>query len=72
MQTVLHYLTLLLTGTLLQAQTTVEVPMTLIPNNEENTSMVLCTEAEIASTLCLKQVNEYENIFCTPIALQND
>jgi len=33
MQTVLHYLALLLTGTLLQAQNTVEVTMTQFDNN---------------------------------------
>ncbi|MEZ4817905.1 MAG: hypothetical protein R2776_08055 [Flavobacteriaceae bacterium] len=58
MQTVLHYLTLLLTGTLLHAQTDVEVTETHFYSNEGKNSIALCNEAEILdgsfsnTTLC--------------------
>ena len=47
MQTVLHYLTLLLTGTLLHAQANMEVTETHFHSNKDKNSIALCSEAEI-------------------------
>ncbi|MEZ4779114.1 MAG: hypothetical protein R2786_06990 [Flavobacteriaceae bacterium] len=46
MQTVLHYLTLLLTGTFLQAQTTAAVSVSPFCPTENNPPVVFCIETE--------------------------